>query len=472
MELSPYNIYKDFKNGRMNKKRALDLLMSLIDNDLEHEEKTRILGIKFLGLIHPKEKEIFDFIENILISDLNERMREQAADILIHYYPERAVKPITWVLNHEKASNFVFSIIKSIEKSANNHLKTILKIKKYVNFNGNIIFPSDSDTFINLNNKSIDKIEEIKNLEVLADLKKIYLNYNQISEIKGLEKHNKLRSLHLQGNKILRIDNLSHLKRLEYLYLNNNEIPKIEGINGLKNLKSFIIYDNYISEIENLENLSNLEVLNLRNNQISEIKGLESLSNLKRLDLSNNKLLEIKGLENLTKLEFLDLSHNEIEKIKGLENLRKLKFLDLRNNIIKNVKGLEELKKLQHLYIGFNPISDDINIDILSHIKILDIKNTEGLFIPEKMWDIYPNELKFREELTSYQNKIRDIKFIYEKFDSQSIIREISKERNPLEFFTNSSWMVIWKNNEYDLFRLSILGDIKWIQRSKKIHFH
>ncbi|MFX1568260.1 MAG: leucine-rich repeat domain-containing protein [Promethearchaeota archaeon] len=472
MDLSPYIIYKDFKNGRINKKRALDLLISLIENDLEHQEKTRILAIKFLGLLHPKEKRIFDFIENILISDLNEYMREQAANILIRYYPDRAAKPIAWVLKNEKESDFTCSLIKSIEKTASDYLKSVLKIKKYVNFHGSIIFTSDSEKLINLNSKNINKIDEIKNLDGLTDLKKIYLNYNQISEIKGLEKNTNLRSLHLQGNKIIKIGDLSHLKKLEYLYLNNNEISKIEGITDLKNLKSFIIYDNYISKIENLENLSNLEVLNLRNNHISEINGLESLSNLKRLDLSNNKLLEIKGVENLTKLEFLDLSHNEINKVKGLENLRKLKFLDLRNNKIQNIKGLEELKKLQHLYIGFNPIIDDINIDLLNHIKVLDIKNTEGLFIPEKIWNVYPDESKLREELFLNQNKIRDIKFIYEKFDSQSILREMSKKRNPLEFFTNSSWMVIWKNNEYELFRLSILGDIKWIQRSKKVHIH
>ncbi len=470
-EPSPYKIYEDFKNRKIDKKGALDLLISLIDDDHEYEEKTRILGIKFLGLIHPKEKKIFDFIENILISDLNEEMREHAANVLILNFPEKASKPITWVLKHDKDDNFLFSIIKSLEKSGDNKLKSILKIKKYVNFKGNIIFPSESNDIINLNNKNIDKIEKIKNLESLIDLKKIFLNYNQIVEIKGLETLKDLKSLHLQGNQIDKINDLSKLKKLESLYLNNNAISKIEGISGLKNLKSLIIFDNNISEIENLEKFSNLEVLNLRNNQISEIKGLKQLSNLKRLDLSNNQISEIKNLENLTKLEFLDLSHNKIDELKGLEHLGKLKFLDVRNNKIKDVKGLEKLKKLQHLYIGFNEISDIKDKDILKNIKVLDIKNTEEFFIPNSLWDVFPDKLKNVEKLRIPSVKVRDIKFFHKKVDSQSIVGEISNANDYLEFFTDSSWMIVWNNNEYEIFRLSKLGDIKWLQRSKKTYF-
>ncbi len=467
-ELSPYKIYEDYKDRKIDKERAFDLLISLINDDYGYEEKIRVLGIKYFGLIHPTSKKNYDFIENILISDLNDHMREHAAKVLIQNYPEKAIKPITWMLKSEKADNCLFSIIKSIEKSENNKLKAVLKTKKYVSFEGNIIFPIDSNTIINLNNKNIDDIEKIKNLGNLTDLKKIYLNYNKIKSFKGLEKLKELKSLHLQGNMITKIDDLFKLKKLEFLYLNNNEILKIKGINALSNLKSLLIFDNQISVIENLENLSNLEVLNLRNNRISEIKGLKSLSNLKRLDLSNNHISEIKGLEKLTKLEFLDLSHNEIENIKGLENLRRLKFLDLRNNKIKNVKGLEKIKKLLHLYIGFNQISNIEDIDILKHIKVLDIKNTEGLFIPNSLWDIYPNQLKNMEKLKKNNIKIRDIKYVFKKFDSQSTIKELSKVGNPLEFFTNSSWMIILKNNEFEIFRLDCLGDIKWIQRRKK----
>ena len=180
-ELSPYKIYEEYRDRKIDKKRALDLLISLIDDNHEYNEKNRILGIKYLGLIHPTGKKSFDFIENVLVSDLNDSIREHAARVLIQDYPEKAIKPITWMLKNEKADNCLFSIIKSIEKSENNKLKSVLKTKKYLSFEGNIIFPMESNTSINLNNKNIDNMEKIKNIENLAELKKIYLNYNQIT---------------------------------------------------------------------------------------------------------------------------------------------------------------------------------------------------------------------------------------------------------------------------------------------------
>ena len=62
-ELSPYKIYEDFKKRKIDKKRASDLLISLIDDYFGNEENTRLLGINVLGLIHPKGKKIFDLLK-------------------------------------------------------------------------------------------------------------------------------------------------------------------------------------------------------------------------------------------------------------------------------------------------------------------------------------------------------------------------------------------------------------------------
>ena len=55
-EISPYKIYEDFSNRKIDKERALDLLISIIDDDYGYEEKTRILGFKYFGLIGPTGK--------------------------------------------------------------------------------------------------------------------------------------------------------------------------------------------------------------------------------------------------------------------------------------------------------------------------------------------------------------------------------------------------------------------------------
>jgi len=465
--LSPYKIYKDFKNKKLDKNQALSLLISLIDDIHDYDDRTRIMGIKFLELMKTKDEKIFNFLENLLISDLNEQIRGQAAQILIFSFPEKALKPIIWALKHDTADSCLIQIIKSIEKYSNKKLKSALKSIQYVNFKDSIFFPSEFYPLINLNNKNIDNIGKVKNLESFTNLKKLYLNYNLITEISGLDKLIELRSLHLQGNMIKKIEGLLHLKNLESLYLNNNEISIIEGINGLSNLKILMVFDNNISNIQEVENLSNLEILNLRNNPISEIKGLKKLTNLRRLDLSNNQISEIKGLKNLKKLEFLDLSHNNITKVKGLENLQKLKFLDLRNNNIIKIRGLDKLTKLQHLYIGFNQISKIKEIERLKHVKVLDIKNAEGSFIQKSLWDVYPQKIDKTDDLIKRSVKIRDIKFIPKLFGTQSIFKELDHVKDIIEYFTDSSWMIILKNNEYQTFKLRNIGKIQWLQRRK-----
>lgn len=466
--LTPIKIYEDFKNKIIDKNQASDLLISLIDEIYDNDDNTRILGVKLLGLIKSKSEKVFNFLENILISDLNDQLRGQVAKTIIFNFPERAIKPIFWVLKHDNDSFCIFQIIKSLEKTSDDKLKALLKIRQFVNFEGNIFFPSRFYPLINLNNRNIKNIKKVKNLENLTDLKKLYLNYNQISKINGLNTLTNLRSLHLQGNRIKKIEGLSNLKKLEFLYLNNNDITIIEGINNLSNLKSLMLFDNEITRIRELEKLSKLEVLNLRNNQISEIRGLKKLTNLRRLDLSNNQISEIKGLEKLTKLEFLDLSHNKIKAIKGLENLRKLKFLDLRNNGIEEIIELEYLKELTYLYLGFNKITEIENIERFKHIKALDIKNADGIFIPISLFDVDSYNKENLDESASKLEMFRDIKFIPNNFKSESVLKELNSENDYLKHFTDSSWMLMLKSNEYEIFRLNKNGYIKWIQRRKK----
>ena len=239
--LSPNKIYKDFKNKKLDKNQALSLLISLIDDIHEYDDKTRIMGIKFLELMKTKDEKIFNFLENLLISDLNEQIRGQAAHTLIFNFPEKAIKPIIWALKYDTADSCLIQIIKAIEKFSNKKLKSVLKKIQYVNFKGSIFFPLEFYPLINLNNKNIDNIGKIKNLESLTNIEKLYLNYNLITEINGLNKLNELRSLHLQGNMIKKIEGLLDLKNLESLYLNNNDISIIEGVNGLSNLKLLML---------------------------------------------------------------------------------------------------------------------------------------------------------------------------------------------------------------------------------------
>jgi Leucine-rich repeat (LRR) protein len=467
--LSPKEIYGDFKKKNLDKSKASELLISVIENPLELDTRTRISSIQFLGLIDSKEENEFFFLENLLISDLNELVRGNAASILIRNFSDSALEPIKWALKHEKSESCIILIIKALENTKNLKLKSLLKTIDYIEFKDKIIFPFGAYPIINLSSNNIDRISKVKGLESLINLNKLYLNFNKITEIEGLDNLINLKALHFQWNNIREIKGLDQLKNLEYLYLNNNEIFKIQGIKNLSNLKSLMIYDNQITEIHNLEHLSNLEILNLRNNGIEEIKGLDSLNNLKRLDLSNNRITEIKGLDNLTNLEFLDLSYNQISEIKGLDNLKKLKFLDLRNNKITAIRQLNILKQLQHLYLGFNRISIKQDADQKS---ILDNLNIEENNISNSPFDFFYNYTSRENSDNKKLLELSDIKFMPESFKSPSLLKELKLISNPLQFFSSSSWIVIWKNNEFEIFQFSKSGKITWVQRRRNQYFH
>ncbi len=87
--------------------------------------------------------------------------------------------------------------------------------------------------------KSLEKyrsyIKEIKGLDYLINLKKLFLEGNQITEIKGLENLEKLEVLDLRFNKIEEITDLENLKKLKTLRLAGNKILPIEGLEGIEN---------------------------------------------------------------------------------------------------------------------------------------------------------------------------------------------------------------------------------------------
>ena len=76
MHSNPDSIHKQFITNKIDKKTAVDLLISYIENDLN--DVNRLKGIKILQRIILKNNIVFEFFENVLISDTNEIVREHA----------------------------------------------------------------------------------------------------------------------------------------------------------------------------------------------------------------------------------------------------------------------------------------------------------------------------------------------------------------------------------------------------------
>ncbi|TFF88170.1 MAG: hypothetical protein EU549_03520 [Promethearchaeota archaeon] len=158
---------------------------------------------------------------------------------------------------------------------------------------------------LDLNERGIKKISEIKGLETLKNSQELYLSGNEIDELQGLE----------------------NLTTLKGLHLNENQITEIKGLEMLTNLKELSLESNQITEIKGLEMLNKLEFLNLSWNKITEIKGLQSLENLKIINIANNRINDEKEYIKLLNMEHISDIYIDILNFKSI-NLRDKKNIE------------------------------------------------------------------------------------------------------------------------------------------------
>ena len=268
--------------------------------------------------------------------------------------------------------------IRELEKIYGITLKELSKDKDILSLENSCYQLGSNNEIIGLN-LSDNEITEIKGLEQLTQLQKLYLSCNKITEIKGLEQLTQLQKLNLYHNNITEIKGLEQLTQLQELDLSHNQITEIKGLEQLTQLQELDLSCNKITEIKGLEQLTQLQKLDLFINQITEIKGLEQLTQLQKLDLANNRITEIKGLEQLTQLQELDLADNQITEIKGLEQLTQLQELYLYGNQITEIKGLEQLTQLDAINLRNNPIT---NLQPLLNFDLCFIFNVENSRLP------------------------------------------------------------------------------------------
>ena len=87
---TPNKIYESFKNNILDETRASELLISLIENGSDKNYRIQVLSLKLLGLIGSNKNFVFNFLENLLISDLDEYIRGKPASFIITNFPEKA----------------------------------------------------------------------------------------------------------------------------------------------------------------------------------------------------------------------------------------------------------------------------------------------------------------------------------------------------------------------------------------------
>ncbi len=438
MPFTPTAILNDVKSGDLDKASAVELLTTIIENS--ENIQTRLESIKALAEIKENSKKLFIFLENLLISDNNERIRIQSAKILSKLYIDQAIPPIYWALQNEKSLLVQIAIINTLAEINNEKTRSIL-IKKINEFH---------KKKYNYNLKEIIEKQDLKNLNNI-ELAEILINYLVISSLKlefgrvifSLNKNGTIADLDLSNvayhglglnqlfNSLGAILSLSFLKRLD---LSNNHLKTIpEIINRAYQLEKLDLSYNDIDNLPNsISAFTKLKMLNLKSNSLKRVpETINKLQNLETLILRDNLLNTIPfSIGNLKKLKLIDLHHNQMRTFlintdslgaltqlelgwnkfnhipDTIKNVKSLYSLNFENNLINEVPiWFDTLKNLRQFSIHDNQLKDlPGTFSSLEQLEILNFRNNHFQIIPDCI-----SYLKNLKSLNFSWNNIKEI---------------------------------------------------------------
>ncbi|TFG02670.1 MAG: hypothetical protein EU542_04410 [Promethearchaeota archaeon] len=352
MVLTPQQILEEYKNKSIDEIAAADLLIHLIENTNQIDVCIESIGI--LKDIGYRSDKMYSYLENLLISESDKRIRKAAANTLKDLYQERTLSPLKWSLEHEKSWQFLIDIVNLISQINSDDARSILidRIWKFEHHDFNIDL------------RKLFKSKEIQEYPN-ENLAEIINNYLVINEIDTLLKETKYQ---IEGGIVSELD-LSFVT---------------EQTNGWKILKNFPIF---------LTVLNKLKTLNLRSNKIVVLPAtITSLAFLEYLDLSYNMITQLpKDMGSLKSLEYLNLKHNELNEIpNSIGDLNNLKLLNLKLNKLAYLPpSMENLHRLEVLNLHGNQFNEiPITIMSLKSLKKLNLGLNDLKIVPEWLQDL------------------------------------------------------------------------------------
>lgn len=305
----PEKVRKDYSTGQINKERAADLLISLIESSDDTE--IRIESINVLRDIKIQNQTIFEILENLILSDESIRVRNSALHEILDNYLEQAKDPIIWIIEHENSPIILKSIFDFFETI--DHLEYSFILKKIARW-----FRKYSSNL----GISIEESRFFLDLEVLFATDKPYYEINlnsykffqNLSDIKGDDAWLLIKKKHVE---------VLNLNYFNWKYVKDNEDVMNSFLNlydlntYLETLKKYDVVLNSFKLPTSIGKLTNLKKLILKKNNLKELPhSIVNLQNLNTLDLSQNLLNEIPSfVSSLKSLEILNLKNNNIQTI-------------------------------------------------------------------------------------------------------------------------------------------------------------
>ena len=99
------NVYIDYIENKIDRVSAVNLLVTFIENSRNLELVLNC--IEKLDKIGVNEKEVYDVLENLVISDTNRKIRNAAAIALRNNFKDHALIPLLWSIQ-TNSSEIVF----------------------------------------------------------------------------------------------------------------------------------------------------------------------------------------------------------------------------------------------------------------------------------------------------------------------------------------------------------------------------
>lgn len=319
-------ILSKIREKKISKNHGRTLLIDYFYNS--EELNSRIRCLQALETILPINQKSFNFLENLLVSDENPKIRTYAANLLIDYFPNWSIDSFKWVIKNETSPLVLKELFYLIEAQSDPKVLTLkANINKWLNGFGRKlgIEPNES--------------RFILDLEAIFAEKEKYpspINKDTYSFYKFLQELNK------SSNWFLIEDN--HLIELKFNYIKWKYLKNYSGRRGV--LKKYKDMDMLLSlllkrELEercsiqippSISSLKHLKKLGLSQNNLNALPAsIKSLHSLKHLNLSQNNFYSIpESILSMKHLRYLDISCNNIEtiplKIQFLPNLEELRL--------------------------------------------------------------------------------------------------------------------------------------------------
>ncbi|MEC0019523.1 NEAT domain-containing protein [Bacillus anthracis] len=219
-------------------------------------------------------------------------------------------------------------------------------------------------------------IKDVSGLEYMTNLENLTLEEVKLENIKFISNLRQLKSVSITYAELEDIGPLAELEHIESLSLRNNKISDLSPLSQMKKIKLLDLNSNYIKDIKPLFTVKSLRTLTVANNQISNagLEGVHQLKNLKTFEISNNGLSNVEHINGMNKLIELGLSKNELIDLTPLSKLSGLQKLNLEENFISDITPLSQLTSLYDLKLGSNEIRDVRPVQELGKRMYIDIQ--------------------------------------------------------------------------------------------------